>query len=49
MLAGLKLSSLVCKCEFFRPEPNAKGFPSNWILKTLKCKNEMHQRIEPTE
>ena len=24
MLAGLKVSSLVFRCEFFRPEPNAK-------------------------
>ena len=28
MLTGLKVSSLVCKCAFHRPEPNAKGgFP----------------------
>ena len=28
MLTGLKVSSLVCKCVFYRPEPNAKGgFP----------------------
>ena len=25
MLAGLKVSSLACKCVFYRPELNAKG------------------------
>ena len=27
MLAGLKVSSLVCKCVFYRPEHNPKGDP----------------------
>ena len=27
MLAGLKVSSLACKCVFYRPEHNAKGGP----------------------
>ena len=27
MLADLKVSSLTCKCVFYRPEHNAKGEP----------------------
>ena len=27
MLAGLEVSSLACKCVFYRPEHNAKGEP----------------------
>ena len=27
MLTGLKVSSLACKCVFYRPEQNAKGGP----------------------
>ena len=39
MLTALKMLSSACKCEFYRPEPNAKGRPFlNWILKVLKCK-----------
>ena len=41
MLAGLKVSSLTCKCVLYRPELNAKGGgvggwgALNWILKVL--------------
>ena len=34
MLAGLKLSSLTCKCVFYRPELNPKRDPTG--LKALK-------------
>ena len=27
MLAGLKMSPLVCKCVFYRPKHNEKGGP----------------------
>ena len=27
MLTGLKVSSLACKCVFYRPEHNEKGGP----------------------
>ena len=35
MLAGLKVSSLACKCVFYRTEHNAKGteFWMTWIAK----------------
>ena len=48
MLTGLKMSSLACKCLFYRPEDNVKGEPDG-ILKILKCKNEIDQRIELKE
>ena len=48
ILTGLKVSSLTCKCLFYRPEHNAKGggTPWKWTLKALKCRNETYQRIE---
>ena len=27
MLTGLKVSYLACKCEFYKPDDNAKGEP----------------------
>ena len=30
MLTGLKVSSLTCKCVFYRPEHNAKGGTELW-------------------
>ena len=52
MLTGLKELSLACK--FYRPEHNAEEVGGratlwNWILKILKCKNEIFQRIELKE
>ena len=46
MLIGLKVSSLVCKCVFYRREHNAKERRTlrNWILKVLKYKNEIYQQ-----
>ena len=37
MLRGLKVSSLACKCAFYRPEH--KGNPWNSILRLLKGRN----------
>ena len=46
MLIGLKVSSLACKCVFYRREHNAKEGRTlrNWILKVLKYKNEIYQQ-----
>ena len=47
MLTTLKVSSLACKCVFYRPEQNAKERPHGTeFFKVLKCKNEKYQRIE---
>ena len=40
MLTSLKVSSLVCKCVFYRPEHNAKDevggrLPELWSLKCI--------------
>ena len=44
MLAGLKMSSLACKCGFYRAKYNVKGGTSwNGILMVLKCKNKIYQ------
>ena len=40
MLTGLKVSSLTCKCLFYRPEQNAFGF---------ECRIKLYQRIELKE
>ena len=47
MLTGLKVSYLPCKCVFYWPEQNRA--PWYGILKILKCKNEIHRRIELKE
>ena len=50
MLTTLKVSSLACKCIFYRPEQNAKEGPHGTeFFKVLKCKNEIYQRIELIE
>ena len=48
---GKNVSSLACKCVFYRPENNAKGGTEfwkrgkwNWILKILKSKIEICQQ-----
>ena len=51
MLTSLKVSSLACTCIFYRPEHNSKRerSPQNQILKVLKCRNGIYQRIELKE
>ena len=49
MLTGLKMSSLACKCVFYRSQHNAKGNPLNSVLKGLKCKNDIYRWIELNE
>ena len=49
MLTGLKVSSLVQKRVFFRPEPTGKWGPHGTEIKFLKFKNEMYQWIELKE
>ena len=49
MLTGLKVSSLVRKRVFFRPEPTGKWGPHGTGIKFLKFKNEMYQWIELKE
>ena len=46
MLAGLKLSSLTCKCVFYRPELNPKRDPTG--LKALKgnMSTDRAQRVD---
>ena len=47
ILTGLKVWSLACKCVFYRAEhAKRRGIPWNWILKDLKCRNEIYQWIE---
>ena len=47
MLTTLKVSSLACKCVFYRPEQNAmERLHGTEFFKVLKCKNEIYQRIE---
>ena len=45
MLTGLKVSSLVWKCVFYRPELTGKWGPHGTEIKFLKFKIEMSQRI----
>ena len=49
MLAGLKVSSLVQKCVFYRPELTGKLGPHGTKIRFLKFKTEMYQRIELKE
>ena len=49
MLTGLKLSSLVWKCVFYRPELTGKSGPHGTKIKFLKFKTKMYQRIELKE
>ena len=37
MLADLKVSSLACKCVYYRPEHNAKGRPHSIECGVLEC------------
>ena len=47
MLIALKVSSLASKCAFYRPERRENNAMRGYqIWKVLKCKNEIHQRIE---
>ena len=45
-LTGLKVSSLVRKCVFYRPEHNIKRGPHGTEFEVLKCKNEIYQQVE---
>ena len=45
MLTGLKVSSLACKCVFYRPEHNAKGVPMEMNFEDL----EMQKLKKPTD
>ena len=47
MLAGLKVSSLTCKCVFYRPELNAKAGPHG--IEFCKPWNKTYQWIELKE
>ena len=49
MLTGLKVSSLVRKCVFYRPEPTGKWGPHGTKIRFLKFQIEMYQRIELKE
>ena len=44
MLTDLKLSSLTCKCVFYRPELNAKAGPH--VIEFCRPWNETYQWIE---
>ena len=47
MLTGLKVSSLTCKCVFYRPELNAKAGPHG--IEFCKPWNKTYQWIELKE
>ena len=50
MLTGLKMSSLECRCVFYRPENNAKRGPMELNFEGLEIqKKEIYQRIELEE
>ena len=49
MLIGLKLSSLVRKSVFYRPELTGKSGPHETEIRFLEFKTEMYQRIELKE
>ena len=49
MLTGLKVSSLVRKCVFYRPELTGKWGPHRTEIKFLKLKTKMYQSIELKE
>ena len=44
MLTGFQVSSMECKCVCYRPDHNAQR--RYWILKVLKCRNEINLQIE---
>ena len=44
MLKHLKMSSLACKCVFYRPENNAKGDPVDLNFEGFEM--QIHQLIE---
>ena len=46
MLTGLKVSSLVRKCVFYRPEPTGKWGSHGTKIEFLTFKTEIYQRIE---
>ena len=49
MLTGLKVTSLACRCVFYRTEHMQRGVPLNWNLKVLKWENEIYQTIKLKE
>ena len=49
MLTGLKVSFLVRKCVFYRPELTGKSGPHGTENKFLKFKTELYQHIELKE
>ena len=49
MLTGLKESSLVRKCVFYRLEYTGKWGPHGTEIKFLKFKSEIYQRIKLKE
>ena len=49
MLTGLKVSSLIRKCVFYRPELIGNSGTHGTETKFLKFKTEMYQRIELKE
>ena len=49
MLTGMKVSSLVRKCVFYRPELTGKSGSDGTKIKFLKFKTVMYQRIELKE
>ena len=49
MLTGMKVSSLVQKCVFYRPDLTGKSRPDGTEIKFSKFKTEMYQRIELKE
>ena len=49
MLTDLKVSSLVLKCIFYRPELTGKWRPHGTEIKFLKFKTEIYQWIELRE
>ena len=49
MLTGLKVSCLVRKCVFYRPELTGKSRIHGTEIKLVKFKTEMYQWIELKE
>ena len=49
MLTGLQVPSMACKCVFYGPDIMQRVDPMELILKEVKCKNEIYQRIELKE
>ena len=42
MLTGLKMSSLACRCVFYRPEHNAKGEPMELNFEGLEMQKKKY-------